>query len=282
MQKKILSILKKIYSNENRFYNDKISSIEHKIPPSISEADLNLLEANGLKPNNFETFEHDELLEKFFELRANKKLTLDFCTSMFIKGVTGEMPRGRQTLMSYIYLKHMYDHPFEGGDSCEICGLPKKKTIDQTGELYSYYLGHSWSEGPLGFFIELNEILNFEAPVITKEDKKILSNLIKLIQQAEPNETPGNLEQRLAKGKVLSQTDKYKRYGILLTLAEAGILPNDYIKPLYEAFYTRREMWAASENLKTSHRSDIVLPFGGWKGKNGVDFKRYEEIFANY
>lgn len=279
MDKKTLSILKKIYFHENGFYNLTLDRHEHKIPTTVSQADLELLETNGLKPNNFETFDHDNALHRLLKLRENKKLTLDFVTAMFLKGATGEMPRGRQTLMSYLFLKHLPKHTFAGKDTCEICGLPKIETEDRTHQLYTYYLGHSWNELPLHFLIELEEAITFEKPEITEKDRKKLEELLALIAKAEEIETPSKLEKRLASTKILPQTDKYKRYGILQTLAECGILPNHYISPKYEKFSSVKELLNESEKLTTSHRSDIILPLGGWKGENGVNTERFNEIF---
>lgn len=279
MDKKTLSILKKIYFHENGFYNLPLDRQEHKIPTTVTQADLELLETKGLKPNNFETFEHDTSLDRLLKLRDNKKLTLGFASSMFLKGVTGEIPRARQTLMSYLYIQHLSRHNFVGKDSCEICGLPKVKTEDKTHQLYTYYLGHSWNETPLHFLTELEEALTFEKPEIKKSDRKKLVDLLEFIAKGDTKETPGALEKRLAAHKILEQTDKYKRYGILQTLAECGILPNKFINPKYIEFTSRRELWEASKKLTTSHRSDIILPLGGWRGENGVDIVRYEEIF---
>ena len=226
-----------------------------------------------------ETINHDEALNRFFSIRKNPILTEDFAKAMFYKGITGEFIRGRQTLMSYIYLKNLPEHKFTGKDICEICGLPKNKEIDKKDVLSTYYLGHSWNELPLHYLIELEEIINIEKPTITKEDIKILNNLIDFINLAEKNETPGQLEKRISTNKMLKKTDKYKRYGILQTLAECGILPNNIIIPRYDKFVSLKERLEASKNIKTSIRSDIVLPLAGWKGEYGVNKKKYMEIF---
>ncbi|MEP2669679.1 MAG: hypothetical protein ABJH04_11820 [Cyclobacteriaceae bacterium] len=279
MDKKILAILKKVYFHDNGFYNAELDRHEHRIPDSVGQSDLLLLKDNGFLPNEFETFEHDAALIRLLEFKKHPKLTLDFAKAMFLKGITGEFPRGRQTLMSFIYVKNLRKHEFEGKETCEICGLPKKETIDKTNDLYGYYLGSSWNEIPIHHLIELDEIVKFDKPKVTKEDLNKLIGLLDSIAEADPKETPGNLEKRLAKNKMLPKTDKYQRYGILMTLAECGILPNDFILPTYDKFSTRKEVWKAIENLTISHRSDIVLPLGGWKGKNGVDYNRYREIF---
>ncbi|HWV67474.1 hypothetical protein, partial [Chitinophaga sp.] len=157
MDKKILSILKKIYSHENGFYNPTLDRHEHKIPATVTQADLETLRHSGFAPNQFETFDHDHALERLQTLQQHKKLTLHFAAALFLKGLTGEMPRARQTLMSYLYIKHLFKHPFSGKNTCEICGLPARETTDKTHQLYTYYIGHSWNEMPLHFLVELEE-----------------------------------------------------------------------------------------------------------------------------
>ena len=279
MNKTIISLLKKIYHYENGFYNEKADRHEHKIPNNISDEDILLLEKAGLKPNNFETFTHDEAIERFLKLKTNPKLTKEFVVALFYKGITGEFARGRQPLLSFVFLKHLQKHSIKGNPNCEICGLPVKKTEDKTDQLYTRYLGHSWNETPLHWVIELEEILKYEQPKVTQQDKRHLRDLLEFIEKANENETAGQLEKRIASAKLLKNTDKYKRYGILQTLAELGILPNNSIKPAYDGFSTRKERWEAERKLKGSPRSDIVLPLSAWRGKNGVNWKRYEEIF---
>jgi len=277
--KKTLALLKAVYANENAKYNLAEDRLEHLVPDAVTRADLDLLTARGLAPNNFETFEHDSSLERLLALKHAKKLTLDFAASLFLKGLAGEIPRARQTLLSFLYLKHLSAHQFTGDDSCTICGLPLKETEDKTHTLYTYYLGHSWNESLLNCLIELEEIIQYDKPAITNADRTKLAQLLNFIEQADADETPGKLEKRIAAAKLLEQTDKYKRYGILQTLAECGILPNELVAPKYDTFTTHAQWLAAGEKLTTSHRSDIVLPLGGWKGKLGVNRKRAEEIF---
>jgi hypothetical protein len=279
MDKKKISLLKKVYYHENGFYNRAFDRHEHKIPSDVSNDDILLLDSVGLKPNNFETFTHDESIERFLKLKSNPKLTQEFVIAMFYKGITGEFVRGRQSLMSFIFLKHLQKHTFKGKEHCEVCGLPAKVTEDKTHHLYTYYLGHSWNELPLHWLIELEEILKYEQPQATLQDKKCLLNLLKFIEKSDEKETAGGLEKRIASEKLLTNTDKYKRYGILETLAELGILPNDLIKPTFDGFSTLKERIEASQKLKGSSRSDIVLPLGAWRGKNGVNWERYQEIF---
>jgi hypothetical protein len=226
-----------------------------------------------------ETIGHDEAINRFFLLKNNDKLTEDFAIAMFYKGISGEYIRGRQTLMSYIYLKHLPEHKFTGGKFCDICGLPKTETINETDVLSTYYSGHSWNELPLNYLIELEEIINMEKPLIVESNKKLFDNLLETIDMAEKDETPGKLEKRINKDKILIKTDKYKRYGILQTLAECGILPNQLIIPRYDKFITFNEIIETHKKIKGTIKSDIVLPLAGWKGEYGINKEKYIKIF---
>jgi hypothetical protein len=227
-----------------------------------------------------ETIHHDEAINRFFSLKNNSTLTEDFAVAMFYKGISGEYIRGRQTLMSYIYLKHLPEHKFTGEKICDICGLPKTETIDEADVLSTYYSGHSWNELPLNCLIELEEIINMEKPIIKESDKELLDTLLETIGMAEKDETPGKLEKRIGKDRILIKTDKYKRYGILQTLAECGILPNKLIIPRYDKFVSFKEMTEMHEKLMGSVKSDIVLPLAGWKGEYGIDKEKYTKIFG--
>lgn len=279
MDKKQLSVLKKIYHHENGFYNPEAGRHETKIPAGISSGDLSDLERMGLKPNNFETIEHDHALERLLTLKNHPKISFAFVNAFFYKGITGALPRGRQPLMSYVFTRHLKQHSFAGKQHCEICGLPQKETIDKTNKLFTLYSGHSWNEIAINYLIDLEEIQDFEQPEVTEADKQKLVDLLKFIELAEANETPGKLEKRMAANKILPDTDKYKRYGILETLAECGILPNPLLNAKYDQFIPQTELWQTSRKLKGSDRSDIVLPLGAWKGAYGVNWQRYREIF---
>jgi hypothetical protein len=127
----------------------------------------------------------------------------------------------------------------------------------------------------------LEEALKFDQPETTESDHQKLVELLSFIAEAEKDETPGQLEKRIAKHKVLPNTDKYQRYGILQTLAACGILPNDYFEPAYDKFSTQKELWEISKKMKGSSRSDVILPLAGWRGVNKVNLKKYKEIFVD-
>ncbi len=260
-----ISILKKVYHHTNTDYETQYKGIVGYKTDFLSEKEWSVLKKADLVPNKIEKYTHDGLVASFLKLGTNNKLTLDFAVNLFIKGLTGEFPRYRQTLISFLYLQNISEHtymPSEDSRNCSVCGLPDEVTEDKTHNLYTYYLGHSWNEQPQCFVAELEDILQYSKSEMTEADKEILVKLLLLINQAHENETPSQLEKRIGKEKLLPKTDRYKRYGVLQTLAILGILPSEKER----------------ENLQPA-RSDIVMPLAGWRGRFGVNFKKAEEIF---
>lgn len=108
----------------------------------------------------------------------------------------------------------------------------------------------------------------------------IFSALIEAIRQAPLDETPGKLEQRVKKAKIIPQFNQYSFRGQLMVLAELGIMPNPYVAPLYEAFTPFEDIC----NIKYpgSIRSDIILPLAGWRGETPIDEQRLKQLFGSF
>lgn len=93
-------------------------------------------------------------------------------------------------------------------------------------------------------------------------------------------ETPGQLEQRIKKSKLIPKCEKYRLRGQLMTLAELGVMPNQYIPPLFDEFTDSKTYYKVNKKIHGSPRSDIVLPLSAWRGENGICEKRFEELFG--
>ncbi|MEH0154254.1 hypothetical protein V6R21_08915 [Limibacter armeniacum] len=264
---KATKLLKKVYHYSNSDHdNHEVFKTFGIVPYKtgfLSDQDYQTLKNADLLPNDIQHYTHDQIVDRLLEIK--QKITLEFAASLFLKGLSGEL-RFRQTLMSYWFVKNLVKHEFNPASNFEnenfcTCGLPKSKSVDRTHTLFTYHLGHSWNESPISFLFELEEILTCHPVQVTQEDSDLLINLLAAINNAPKDETPSQLANRIGKEKLLPKTDKYKRYGILQTLAVTGILPN-------------------KNKLDNQHvRSDIVMPLAGWNGELGVDYKKAEEIF---
>ena len=65
-------------------------------------------------------------------------------------------------------------------------------------------------------------------------------------------------------------TDKYQRHGVLIGLAEFGVLPSPALLPMRDRFVSATEPHAAARTLRGAPRSDITLPLAGWRGGVGA------------
>lgn len=246
-----------------------------------SAAELELARREGYDPDATLSLSHDEVVER--TIAAAARLTPEGVARAFVCGVGGSWLRGRQSLISYAYARYMTAHradPTPGYDDCRTCGIPLEADIELADEVVRWHLGSVWNEGVQTFFVDLEELAAQSIPEPTEADRATLKRLLEVAAEADPAETPSQLEQRLAKLKVVPDSDKYKRYGILEALAEIGVLPNRVMDPSWDRFVTQQERWDASKHVRGPARSDIVVPFGAWRGADGVDAARAKTILG--
>jgi hypothetical protein len=193
----------------------------------------------------------------------------------FVAGVGGSALRGRQVLISYAWARHL---PVDG-DPAE-CGLRPVEELDVTEQLVRLACGWAWNELPAHYLVDLEAAASQGLPEPSDEDRAVLDRLLDLVESQPDEQTPGGLEKEIARAKLLPRTDKYQRYGILSALAEAGVLPNPALAPSWDRFVPTSERHEASRHVPGGPRSDIVLPLGAWRGKDGVDRQRCAELFS--
>lgn len=256
-----ITILKRVYRYDNTDYETTHlqGAVGYKTDFLSDEQNQMLAEVN-LVPNDFEEWTHESLLDGFLQIRQDSRLSLEFASSLFVKALSSHVPRYRQTLMSYCFARDLSSHSFVKSPTrsgCAMCGLPERVVEDRTHTLFTYYLGHSSNESPQHFLTELKEAVQFPKPELDREDYYSISELLHQIRKTYSTETPQKLEKRIR--GLLPNTDKYKRYGILQTLAVVGVLPS------------RPELYKQG--------SEIVLPLGGWKGFC-LDYDRAQEVFG--
>lgn len=132
------------------------------------------------------------------------------------------------------------------------------------------------------YLIDLYEFSELPPCVPTKEDIHIFYEIIDLIRNAPSEETPGKLEQRIKKSKIVPNYEKYRFRGQLITLAELGVLPNPYVKPLYDGFVPFSQRCLIGHEIPGSARSDVVMPLSGWRGDHPIDEDRLYFLFGHF
>ena len=165
------------------------------------------------------------------------------------------------------------------GDVCPVCSIRRNVWIEKGHKIFSCYAGSVWNERWCGNLVELEEFTAISPCTPTPEDISILISLIDMIRQAPQDETPGKLEQRIKKAKIIPNYEKYSFRGQLMVLAELGIMPNPYVKPLYDGFTHFTDI--CSVKYPGSTRSDIILPLAGWRGENSINETRLQALLGN-
>ena len=262
-----------------RHYGYAKGALKKLGPPTAAERAL--AKREGYPVDAKLTISHDDCLKRL--LKAAARIKPEQATVAFIAGVGGSTLLGRQVLVSYAHARHLPAHkadPTPGYKNCRTCGIDLKEQLDPTDRILRVALGNVWNEGAGNYFLDLEEYLRGAAPKPTKADREVLCAVLRTAAKVAPSCTPGELEKELAAKKVIPSSEKYARYGILEALAMVGVLPNPFLPPEWDHLVTQTELWDASRRVKSAPRSDIILPFGGWRGELGVDWKRAKSLFG--
>lgn len=275
MDDKLLKVLKKFYVNENR---------KHSLD-FLSEKDKAYLVSTGYPAKGIIEYTHDECIKAYKDLLDHPNLTMENLVAAYVCGFSS-FPRGRQPILSYLFAKavpvHELTNPYGNDDTCSVCTIPAIRNVCLGEEIYRKYAGYSWNEYWSDFIASLQEFAELEPCTPTDEDIKIFNGVIDLIRKAPAKETPGKLEARIKQSKIVPGYEKYRFRGQLMTLAELGVMPNPYIKPLYDGFTSYGERNQISKRVPGSIRSDVILPLSGWRGDDPIDEERLELLFGKY
>lgn len=299
MDDRLFKILKKVYCKkkyvkdengyQHRIENGDVFNSDTKTTTyaldHLSHVELDYLRSSGYPVNEIVEYSHDECVQGYKELLCHMNLTLENLLAAYLCGFSS-VPRGRQPLLSYLFARAVPEHaftPFEkGGSICAVCSMSEHIWIQKGEEIFRKYWGYSWNEMWDKSIVDLCEFSELPPCEPTEEDIQVFCAVIELIRTAPMGETPGKLEQRIRKAKIVPKYEKYRFRGQLLTLAELGILPNPYVKPLYDGFVSFQQRCQISHDIPGSARSDIVMPLSGWRGDDPIDEDRLCLLFGHY
>lgn len=278
MNSRLFKLLKETYAGSSRQerWDPELGRTVQDKPGRLSDDDWAWLASGPLPPNAIEAASHDGLVARLRQ--AARAVDWRDALDGLLLGLSGAWPRGLQTPISLAYASHLSAHAFEPAERaravCGICGLPPEARYDRTEQVFRLYWGYAWNEQPQHFLVDLEERPLAERPAVRPADIDAARALLEAIDAAPDDEPPSKLEQRLRRAKLPCRVDKYRRYGMLLALGELGVLPNPLIPPSAERFVTWSERSDADRRMGRSHRSDVVLPLGAWRGSLGVDWTR--------
>ena len=209
-------------------------------------------------------------------IAAVSMLDEDAVLGAFIAGL-GSARHGRQAVISFAWARHLSSAP-AGDDELPDCGLaasgPDAFELDATEVLLRMALGWAWNEQPHRYLPDLETAVAAGLPSPTGDDRERLLALLEVISAQPAGTRVGELEKAIARAKIVPDADKYQRYGILIGLAEYGLLPST-LAPSWDRFVSRTEV---AEAWSGGPRSDITPPLSGWRG--GMDEGRAARLRA--
>lgn len=246
--------------------------------PSDDPADVAAAERAGWPVRSPERWSPREVVER--GVAASARLDEDGVLAAFVAGL-GSAPRGRQTVISFAWARRLDDAP-EAADGVPDCGLriPAGEVyeVDVTEALLRLALGWAWNELPEHYLPDLEAAAAEGLPEPCDEDRARLRALLDVVRAQPEGTRPSELEKQVARAKIVPGTDKYQRYGVLVGLAELGVLPSPLLPPMWDGFVPTSARDAADRAAPGGPRSDVTVPLAGWRG--GLDERRAGRLLA--
>lgn len=239
---------------------------------SSDPADVSAARRAGWPVREPEQWGASEIVER--AVTAASALHEEAVLGAFVAGL-GSAPRGRQTVISYGWARFLDTAPRDE-DGVPDCGLSPVSEVDVTEGLLRLALGWAWNEMPEHYLPDLEAAAIQGLPRPEEEDRERMRALLDLIRSMPAGTRPSELEKEIARAKIVPGTDKYQRYGILIGLAETGVLPSTSLSPMWDRFIPTAERHAAYRTLRGAPRSDVTVPLSGWRG--GLDEQRASRL----
>ncbi len=243
-------------------------------PTSTDTVDVAEAEGFGWPIHAVERLTPAEAFER--SITAATALDEDAVLGAFVAGLHSAR-HGLQLLISYAWARHLATAATANGRMPD-CGLKVREgdtfEFDTTEVLLRLALGWAWNEQPERYVIGLEAAAATGLPSPTTDDRERMRALVEVISAQPAGTRVSALEKAIARAKIAPGTDKYQRYGILIGLAEYGMLPST-LSPSWERFVSRSEI---ADAWTGGPRSDVPPPLSGWRG--GIDEKRAARLLA--
>ncbi|MEJ8303238.1 hypothetical protein [Saccharibacillus sacchari] len=284
--KKRIALFKKLYRYDNGTYDGQrgVTVYDDQILSADEYAFMNELK---WKANDISELKHDELIPAIAGLMKNERITPDRLIGEFVAAASGRYRRGVNGLTSLRFADLAPEHGYRPArklSSCGICGFSEldARTCSNLSDIReSLWIGHHWSS-PLGIYADLSERMELPEIYPTQEDAAALKLLLEAVDRADAEETPGKLEKRLSAEKVVKGNSGTRR-ALLDALAQVGVLPNLALPIVTDRWIEHETMVEAGMNLDTTQgRSDLDMPYAGWRGHLGVDWDAAKKWFGSY
>lgn len=286
MTPQLLRVLNKLYKYENGVY-DPERSVRLYQPESLTDKEQALLKDAGWQANDIVAFAgHDDIIAQLAALRGHAALSRKRCLDAFVAGLGGSWVRGRAALSAWYTLNNLPKHAYlekTRFKCCWVCAGHDDPVYENDGYMrYCFYAGNSYASNPMYAYLCLRYLTLVPPVTPTEAYLAALRGLFDLLFQAPADETPGQFEKRLKAAKII-KGDKYSVRGMLDALARVGVIPNQFMLLRPDVWANFGDVALCEDGLNnTKGRSDMEMPWAGWRGALQINEDLTAELFGEY
>lgn len=273
-----LWLLRQIYKNENRFYDQEKKTNLYKIPSGISDKQLSFLEKAGRLPGQIIFPDHNEIIRELHRLADI--WTLHDAANAFVAGLWSApflwqcaLPA---KLLSLVIPPHEHTPYGNSVGTCAVCGF-KDGAIDQV-YLWSQRMtvGAPLDGEPVGYVMALREMEKMgKPPVPTEYDLWTFRAILTVIRQMPPKSRYSKVRDVLHREKLLPASSKYKCSSLLEILALTGILDTEAYPGMATEFTTYRK-----RDERPNVRVEVQAPLAWWDSSVGINEGNLQKLFG--
>ncbi|MBO5324286.1 MAG: hypothetical protein J6A88_09395 [Oscillospiraceae bacterium] len=235
-----------------------------------------------------ESFVHDEAIK--IAVDRVKNTSYQDVAHAFIHGIAKGIPAYRTALPAYLHIKNIPDHNDDrlrddGSHTAPYCSFCNYQAASVETKMSFMWInamqycriyegGYLGVQNPADSSFLLREFLKMPKVVATKEDYQLFKDSLALAEQVQGDKKIGAYKEVLQKSKILPiKAREYQPY--LDILGYLDILHTDEHHGITKEFIRGQDMQEAEE-----YKNDYAYPVRFWRGRNGVDWERVDELFG--
>lgn len=228
------------------------------------------------------TIGHDECIKQLQELV--KQITPEEVASAFLYSLSTRKPEYRSALGSYWYAAALPAHESTDKTSCDICDWDTYNDLKCPKEYKNQYNCLNYERFKYGgvrhtkvqyALFDLSEFLKLPKVTHTKQDEKIMIDILKCVYELKPDNKAGAL-QKLITSKRIFPSNKNEVMVILDILGICGILESREHHCYDEGFYD------CINRNPPELTNDYAYPVNWWRAKDGINTARIKKVFGSY
>lgn len=272
-----LWMLKQIYQDENRYFDEASGQWLYRIPKTIPPEDLEALNAAGHGPNQMFLPSHGKVLEEL--ARRSAAWSLQEAANAFLAGLWSAPFLWQSALTAKVLAMGIPPHSHEpfgnSADTCAVCGC-RERAVDVAQEWYFCMTEGTPLDGdPAGNVLALREMEKMGSrPMPVDYDVWTFRAVLAVIRSMPPHARYSKVRDALWKEKLLPTSKKWVYGKLLETLSFLGILDTEEYPGMAVSF---TPYWKREE--RPNVRVEVQAPLAWWDSSIGIHEGVLEKIF---